>query len=161
MRRLLIVFGGLMLIVIVGASLLWFWLTPHKNALVRRAEKGDVQAMYDVGISHLSISGKGIIDPKSRRDPVYWFRLAAANGHSGAMYVLADLGIPNEEKVMWLKKGAELGSKACTIELRNGYEHGMYGLPQDPVQAKEWQGKVRSLSEEELRQQGYIVPRSK
>ena len=154
-------FPGIILSTVMGLVLLQCDATPRKHPLVKRAEGGDVQAMYLVGMAHLSISGEGIVKRGERREPVYWLRMAAQNHHSGAMYILADLPIPNEEKVMWLKKGAELGSKACLIELRNAYEHGMYGLPKDAKLAAEWQQKVRDVSEEELRRQGYIVPPSK
>lgn len=117
--------------------------------------------MYEVGMAHLSVSGYGVIDPKSPRNPVLWLRRAAEKGHVGAMWELAGIGIPNEEKVMWLKKGAELGSKACIIEVQKGYAFGMYGLPKDSVLAGEWQKKERIACEDELRRQGYDVPSSK
>ena len=101
--------------------------------------------MYEVGMAHLSVSGYGIIDPRSSRDPVPWLRGAAEKGHIGAMWVLAGIGIPNEEKVMWLKKGAELGSEACVIELMNGYRFGNIGLPKDTGAAIFWELKRGEL----------------
>lgn len=80
------------------------------------------------------------------------------------MYTLSQLltnDITNEERVMWLKKGASLGNKACMVELRNAFEQGLYGLPRDSKLAEEWQRKVRAASEDELRRQGYVVPPSK
>lgn len=121
--------------------LLWYYLVPHKHPILRRAEMGDAQAMYDMGVAHLSISGKGILDAKSSREPVFWFRKAAKGGHSAAMYMLADLDIPNEEKVMWLKKGAESGNEACIIELMNAYRFGKYGLQIDKGVSIYWELK--------------------
>jgi TPR repeat protein len=149
MKRVLAVFGGLSVIALFIVILLWHWLTPHKHAVIRRAGKGDVQAMYDMGIAHLSVSGKGIIDPVLDRNPIYWFRLAATNGHTGAMYILADLGIPNEEKAMWLKKGAELGNKACMVELMNGYQSGAYGLPKDIGAFLYWEACISAATRKE------------
>lgn len=157
MKRVLAV----LTVTFLGVAFLWYWLTPHKHPMVRRAERGDVQAMYEVGMAHLSVSGYGIIDPRSPSEAVLWLRRAAEKGHIGAMWTLAGIGIPDDEKVMWLKKGAELGSKACMIELWKGYVHGMYGLPIDSKRAEEWQKIVRAASEDELRRQGYVVAPSK
>ena len=138
-------FPGLILSTVMGLVLLQCDATPRKHPLVKRAEGGDVQAMYLVGMAHLSISGEGIVKRGERREPVYWLRMAAQNHHSGAMYILADLPIPNEEKVMWLKKGAELGSEACIIELMNAHRFGTYGLPKDPGASIFWELKRGEL----------------
>jgi TPR repeat protein len=111
---------------------------------------GDAQAMYDLGVAHLTTSGNGIIKPNAKREPVFWFRKAAEKGHPGAMYELAGLGgVSNEEKVMWLKKGAELGSKACMVELMNGYFHQQFGLPKDIGAFLFWEARVSEASMKE------------
>ena len=136
----------------------------REQQLERRAKAGDVYAMHELAMANTSPAGGGIVrDPRPGK-ALALLREAAGRGFSPAMYTLSQLltdDLTNEERVMWLKKGAELGSKACLIELRNAYEHGMYGLPKDAKLAAEWQQKVRDVSEEELRRQGYIVPPSK
>jgi len=160
-KRILVAVVALTSIPLLTLSLVWYWFTPHKHPTVKLAEKGDVQAMYLVGVAYITARGGGIIQHPNVADSIFWLRKASEKGHRGAMWTISGLGIPDEEKVMWLKKGAELGSKACLIELRNGYEHGMYGLPRDPLLAAEWQKKVRAVSEDELRRQGYVIPPSK
>jgi TPR repeat protein len=39
---------------------------------------------------------------------------------------------------MWLKKGAELGNGACVTELINAYRQGLFGVPEDPIEAFRW-----------------------
>ncbi len=125
---------------------------PREHPVVVRARQGDVQAMYDLGVAHLTTSGNDIIKSNAKRDPVFWFRKAAEKGHSGAMYELAGLGgVSNEEKVVWLKKGAEMGSKACMVELMNGYLHQMHGLPKDIGAFLYWEARVSETSMKESR----------
>lgn len=132
----------------------------REDQLQRRADRGDIQAMMELAAANESLTGGGFIRKPNTGKSKELYRKAAALGHTPAMYVLSQFlsdSITNEERVMWLKKGAELGNKACLIELVNAYEQGLYGLSRDPDEAKGWQKKVRAACEEELRQQGYSL----
>ncbi len=145
MKRILVVIVALTSIPLLTLFLVWYWFTPHKHPTVKLAEKGDVQAMYLVGVAYITARGGGIIQHPNVADSIFWLRKASEKGHRGAMWTISGLGIPDEEKVMWLKKGAELGSEACIIELMNGYQAGSYGLPSDKGAAIFWELKRGEL----------------
>jgi hypothetical protein len=57
------------------------------------------------------------------------------------MYILSRVLttlVSNEERVMWLKKGAGMGDGACVSALIGAYNEGLYGLPKDPLEAFRW-----------------------
>jgi len=62
------------------------------------------------------------------------------------MYWLTQIGgITNEERVMWLKKGAELGNETCIIELMDACRFGKYGLKADKGAGIYWELKRGEL----------------
>ena len=96
----------------------------REDQLQRRADRGDIQAMMELAAANESLTGGGFIRKPNTGKSKELYRKAAALGHAPAMYVLSQFlsdSITNEERVMWLKKGAELGNKACLIELVNAY----------------------------------------
>ena len=95
--------------------------------------------MYTLGQANLSTFGDGIVKNPNYADAAKWFEMGAKKGHTPSMYWLTKIGgITNEERVMWLKKGAELGNGACVTALINSYSEGLYGLPVDSVEAFRW-----------------------
>ncbi len=159
MKRILVAVVALTSIPLLTLFLVWYWFTPHKHPTVKLAEKGDVQAMYLVGVAYITARGGGIIQHPNVADSIFWLRKASEKGHRGAMWTISGLGIPDEEKVMWLKKGAELGSGACMTELANGYLHQNLGLPKDIGAYVYWEGrrseidmKAYGLTPEEVQQ---------
>jgi TPR repeat protein len=132
------------LLLLVAAALLFlavlFSLGCPAVSVRLRAAMGDANAMYEIGEAYRHAGGAGIVDPQSDpKEADRWFKMAAQKGHVGAMFSISQGGdFTNEERVMWLKKGAELGSGVCVTELIKGYSHGVYGLPQDPLEAFRW-----------------------
>ena len=124
-----------------------------------KAKNGDVQAMHDLGMANLSTNGDGFVSNPNYRDAVFWLKAAAKQGNTTSMYFLSQInGQPDGEQTMWLIMGADLGDPACMIRLRDGYAHGVYGLPRDRQKSEGWQKKIQIQSESELRRQGYKIP---
>ena len=120
----------------------------QEQQLERRARAGDFQAMMALSEAYGSPSGGGITRNPSHEKEVFWLRRAASQGFTPAMYDLSQVLtviVTNEERVMWLKKGAELGNEACVIELMNGYRFGNHGLPKDTGAAIFWELKRGEL----------------
>jgi len=120
-------------------------INKEKN-FKHRAEQGDVQAMYALGQANLSTYGDGIVKRPNYRDAAHWFEMGAKRGHAPSMYWLTQIGgITNEERVMWLKKGAELGNETCIIELMDACRFGKYGLKADKGAGIYWELKRGEL----------------
>lgn len=141
MKHVLTVVGIITGLMALAVYLFWYYLAPHKHPTLCRAERGDVQSMYLVGVANLTIKGDDITRDPNIATAIIWLRKASAAGHAGAMWTISGLGIPNEEKVMWLKKGAESGNEACIIELMNAYRFGKYGLQIDKGVSIYWELK--------------------
>jgi len=108
--------------------------------------------MMDLSAAYGSPSGGGITRNPSHEKEVYWLREAANQGHTPAMYILSKVStvlVTNKERVMWLKKGAELGNKACMVELMNGYQVESYGLPKDTGAFLYWEARVSAATRKE------------
>lgn len=128
-------------------GVLWVACT-REQILQQKADSGDIEAMMELARANESLTGSGIVRKPNVGKAMELYRRAAEKGHSPAMYLLGQRSttfIPNEERVMWLKKGAELGSEACIIELMNGYRFGQYGLSQDKGAAIYWELKRGEL----------------
>jgi TPR repeat protein len=121
-----------------------------EKQLISKAKNGDVHAMYELGMANTSISGDGIVSNPNYRDAVYWFEEAAEHGHTTSMYFLSQIrGQPEGRQVMWLKKGAEMGNKACMVELSNSYFHQMHGLSKDIGAFLYWEARVSEATMKE------------
>lgn len=149
MKHVLIVVGIITGLMALAVYLFWYYLAPHKHPTLCRAERGDVQSMYLVGVANLTIKGDDITCDPNIATAIIWLRKASEAGHAGAMWTITGLGIPNEEKVMWLKKGAEMGNKACMVELMNGYLHQLHGLPKDLGAFLYWEARVSEATMKE------------
>ncbi len=86
--------------------------TPEIAALRARAEAGDAEAQYDLGVMYAN--GLGV--PEDDAEAVRWFRLAADQGLANAQYNLGVMyasgeGVPQDyaEAVRWYRLAAEQG----------------------------------------------------
>ncbi|MEW6302245.1 MAG: tetratricopeptide repeat protein [Verrucomicrobiota bacterium] len=85
-----------------------------KHQLVARAERGDIEAMYELGWR----SALGLDLPEDEEEAVKWLREAAARGHMlacnnlGARYVSGE-GVPVDryEAYKWFHLAAEKGDR--------------------------------------------------
>ena len=124
MNVLRVVFDKSMLFLLAILSICIACSISREDQLQRRADRGDIQAMMELAAANESLTGGGFIRKPNTGKSKELYRKAAALGHTPAMYVLSQFlsdSITNEERVMWLKKGAELGNGACVTELINAY----------------------------------------
>ena len=121
-------------------------LTPELDELRARAEQGDADAQADLGFRYSQGCGVREDDVEAVR----WYRLAADQGHAGAMNSLGYLyGAPDvfaggervpqdyAEAVRWYRLAAEQGGADGMFSLGVMYLDGT-GVPQDDVQAHMW-----------------------
>ena len=76
------------------------------DALRARAEAGDAEAQYDLGVRYAN--GLGV--PEDEAEAMRWYRLAADQGHAGGQSALAGMyadgrGVPQDdaEAVRWFR----------------------------------------------------------
>lgn len=105
----------------------------------------NLQAKAITRIPHHTGSVDGITQDPTNEDAIRWFRGKSQQGDCGAMWAISRFNIPNDEKAVWLKKGSELESESCILELINGYYHGDQGLPRDMGAAIFWELKRGEL----------------
>lgn len=105
-----------------------------------KAEKGDVQAQYSLGVMY--VKGDGV--SQDYAEAVTWFRKAAekgnANAQSGLGSMYADgLGVTQSyaEAVKWYRKAAEQGLVFAQFRLAYLYAQGD-GVTNDEVEAVKW-----------------------
>jgi len=110
------------------------------QSLIPFAEKGDVDAMRNLGVMYLE--GRGV--PQDYKLAVEWFRKAAEKGEAIAMINLGAMyaegrGVPQDDKlaVEWFRKAAEKGNVNAMYNLGFMYQQGR-GVPQDYKQAYAW-----------------------
>ncbi len=121
------------------------------DELRARAEQGDAQAQYNLGVMYAT--GRGV--PQDDAEAVRWWRLAADQGDAEAQYNLgvryADgRGVPQDdaEAAKWFRRAAEQGAAKAQHNLGFMYENGR-GVRQDYAEAVRWfrkaaeQGDVR------------------
>lgn len=117
-------------------------LTPEKKfeALLKKAEAGDVQAQQEVGGSYFN--GEGV--QKDEAKGLFWTEKAAAKGNPTSQYNLGlsyaeGLGVPKDaaKALEWLQKSAMQGD----ADGQNGLGYLYYlgqGVPKDAAKAAEW-----------------------
>ena len=107
--------------------------------LLRRAEQGDVEAQFNLGL--MSLSGKGV--PQNYIEAANWYRKAAEQGpvwaHKLGLRYATGWDVPEDdtEAVKWYRKAAEQGDALAQFDLGSRYESGV-GVPQNDVQAYAW-----------------------
>ncbi len=94
----------------------------HLADVRRRAEAGDAEAQYALGVGYANERGE-------RHDwetAIVWFRKAAEQGHAEAQYALGrclyvrakeGAGETKEEAFSWIQKGYEQGNEQCKVML--------------------------------------------
>jgi TPR repeat protein len=108
----------------------------------RQAQAGRAQGQFCLG--HYLMSGTG----GQRRNPAEgfrYFKLAAEQGHVGAMSLLGDfyaagMGTARDfrEAEQWYLRAANAGSSTATYELADLYLYGAPGVPQNVAAASRW-----------------------
>jgi len=108
------------------------------------AEKGDVNAQYNVGIMY--DSGAGV--PKDFTQALQWYRRAADLGHVYAQYALGlryyrgeDVARDITQALQWFQKAAEQGDVDAQFSLGGIYFRGD-GVPRDFTRALQWYQKA-------------------
>ena len=114
--------------------------TPEIDALRARAEQGDAEAQFNLGVIY--DDGRGVLEDDV--EAVRWYRLAAEQGLAEAQWGLgfkydSGWGVPEDpaEAVQWYRLAAEQGYDLALPRLGLSYQLGQ-GVPQDYVQAHMW-----------------------
>ena len=110
------------------------------DALQAKAEQGDANAQYNLGVMH----AKGVGTLHEVAEAVKWYRKAAEQGDAQAQYTLGveydkGQGVPRDyaEAVKWYRKAAEQGDARAQFNLGAMYDQGE-GVPRDYVTAYMW-----------------------
>lgn len=110
--------------------------------LRQRAEQGDTEAQYDLGLMYAN--GEGVA--RDDEQAVRWFRLAAEQGDADAQFNLSFMylngeGVPQdyEEAIRWFRAAAEQGLAPAQFYLGFMYSDGK-GVPRDDQEAALWYG---------------------
>ena len=128
---------------LLGAA--WDYITSTPlDEMKKKAEKGDAQAQYTLGLMYYD--GKGVT--KNYPEALKWIRRAAeeqgyvdAQCFLGYMYY-EGIGTPQNysEAARWSRKAAEQGHATAQYNLGRMYENGE-GVKQDKEEAKKWYRK--------------------
>jgi len=109
-----------------------------------RAEKGEADAQYRLGLSYCY--GQGV--PQDYTEAVRWFRKAAEHGYAKAQYSLGSSyyyggGVPHDytEAIRLYRKAADQGDAMAQYGLGFMYYKGR-GVPQDYTEAVRWYRKA-------------------
>lgn len=128
---------------LIGISLLGEGNKASLEEIPKKAEQGNAEAQYQLGLRYLD--GKDI--QKDEVKAFEWFKKAAEQGHSKAQCALGycynkGQGIQKDEKkgVEWYSKSAEQGYDNAQKNLALCYLQGT-GVPKDEVKALEWYSK--------------------
>jgi TPR repeat protein len=136
--------------VICGAAILWP-VYKHKAAERKlaeaarvRADQGDAQAQYDLGVSYAQ--GRGV--RRDHAEAVRWYRKAADQGYAKAQSKLASMyfygkgvGQDYAESIRWARKAGEQGDAEAQIALASMYYYGKV-VPRDYAEAVRWYRKA-------------------
>jgi len=112
----------------------------NPEELRRLADKGDVDAMFNLGVMYAD--GRGVA--KDEKQAVQWYRKAAELGYPAAMFNLGWMyengrGVAKDDKqaVECYRKAAELGHPNAMVNLGVMYANGS-GVAEDDVLAYVW-----------------------
>jgi len=110
------------------------------EALRARAERGDAQAQYRIGV--LYSDGRGV--PMDEAEATAWISMAAELGYPDAQFCMGvkyehGIGVPQDfvRAVVWYCRAAEHGDTDAYFQLGKMYAFGR-GVPQDLVEAFMW-----------------------
>jgi hypothetical protein len=114
--------------------------TPEIDALRVRAEAGDADAQYDLGVMYAN--GEGV--PQDDAEALRLYRLAAGQGNANAQDNLGNMydygrGVPEDaaEAVRWFRLAADQGHAGAQFQLGGLYDAGE-GIRQDGGEAIRW-----------------------
>ena len=87
-----------MLSLVCACSIAW-GAEPVVEQLRKKAEAGDAEAQYNLGVVYAYGYGKGL--PQDDKEAVKWYRKAADQGYAGAQYNLGQMyrigkGVPQD-----------------------------------------------------------------
>jgi len=117
-----------------------------------RAEKGDANAQYSLGLMY----GRGEGVPKDFAKAIDWYIKAAEQGHALAQFNLGLIykhgaGVPKDpaKAVEWYTKAAEQGNVQAQSSLGFMYQNGE-GVPKSSVRAVKWFTKAAEQGDTRL-----------
>ena len=117
-----------------------FVLAAEKS-IIKRANNGDVEAQYELGIMYFTGSEK---TPQNYVKAAEWLQKAADRDHAYAQFYLGILynrgdGLPKNffKAAEWIGKASESGLVEAQYSLGLLYRDGQ-GVPQDNVNAYKW-----------------------
>lgn len=123
-------------------------LADEFAAQLAQAQKGDVQAMYEVGQRY----ELGMGTATSRAEAQKWYRAAANQGHAAAAYQMGyanywGKGVARDraQAHTWFERAANAGNQAAMTYLSKMYALGQ-GVPQDKQKAAEWADRARTAN---------------
>jgi TPR repeat protein len=112
----------------------------------KAARRDDVGGQYWLAESYRR--GEGV--PTSPELAFEWFHHLAEQGYVPAQYQVAlayteGRGITRDDSaaVVWLQRAGGSGHPDAARRLARAYRNGELGLPRDPQQAAEWEGKTQ------------------
>jgi hypothetical protein len=107
------------------------------DSLFQRAQKGDLESQYLLGIAYLN--GEGV--SQNGAEAFKWVRTAAEHGHAKAQFDMGELyrarGNNHAEAVKWYRMAAKQGNTDAQFALGLIYGFGQ-GVPKDCVEAVKW-----------------------
>ena len=119
------------------------------NELYRRAaRKGNAQAMWRLGVNHLS-SKAGVTD---HEQAIFWIKRATQSGDAMAAWALGQMyiaGHPLEQDValgmVLLQQSANAGYTPACLSLAQNYQEGRNGIKVDGEAARFWLLRSRPM----------------
>jgi uncharacterized protein len=124
----------------------WF-LSSETKALIAKAEAGDTDAQFRVGVAY--DFGKGA--PRDGKEAMKWYRMAAENGNAEAQNSFGS-GLQAErryaEALAWYEKASSQGHALATNNLAYLYDMGL-GVKQDRLKGFELYAQAADLGSAE------------
>ncbi|PZO12165.1 MAG: hypothetical protein DCE87_15120 [Betaproteobacteria bacterium] len=124
----------------------WF-LSSETKALITKAEAGDTDAQFRVGVAY--DFGKGA--PRDGKEAMKWYRMAAENGNAEAQNSFGS-GLQAEkryaEALAWYEKASSRGHALATNNLAYLYDMGL-GVKQDRLKGFELYAQAADLGSAE------------
>ena len=115
--------------------------TSCSNWPRNKAEQGDAEAQYNLGVNYDKGRG-GVL--QDHAEAAKWYLAAAEQGYTDAQYNLGSLyadglGVPQDhgQAAAWFRRAAEQGLRDAQYDLALLYDEGQ-GVTRDPVEAARW-----------------------
>lgn len=128
------------------ASADWF-LSSETKAMIKRAESGDVDAQFRVGVAY--DYGRGA--PHDTKEAMHWYQIAADHGNAEAQNSIGSM-LQDDKKyadaMIWYEKAASQGHLRATNSLAYLYDLGL-GVEQDRQKAFTIYGHAADLGSAE------------